>query len=166
MPFIGSRACAGTLDETILTAPVLDAIRAFGLDPAGLADARLSAETVAYLEFHIEQGPVLESLGLPLGIVDAIAGQSRLILTFRGHANHAGTTPMSLRQDALAAAAEWIRHVETLAKGEPGLVATVGSIAVEPNASNVIPGLARVSLDVRHACDEKRRSRCAEMWRR
>ncbi len=163
IPFIGSRALAGTLDATILTAPVLEAIRNFGLDPAGLPDARLSQETIAYLEFHIEQGPVLESLGIPLGIVDAIAGQSRLTLTFRGHANHAGTTPMFLRKDALAAASEWIYHVEQLAISEPGLVATVGSIAVEPNATNVIAGLARVSLDVRHSCDETRCSIVAKM---
>jgi allantoate deiminase len=163
IPFIGSRALAGTLDKTILTAPVLDAIRNFGLDPASLPDARLSPETFAYLEFHIEQGPLLESLRLPLGIVDAIAGQSRLTLTFRGHANHAGTTPMSLRKDALAAASEWIYDVEQLAIREPGLVATVGSIAAEPNATNVIAGLARVSLDVRHSCDETRHSSVVEM---
>jgi allantoate deiminase len=163
IPFIGSRAIAGTLDEIILTSPVIDAIRAFGLDPAGLPDARLSPETIAYFEFHIEQGPVLENLGLPLGIVDTIAGQSRLTLTFRGRANHAGTTPMSLRRDALAAASEWICHVETLAVRQPGLVATVGSISVEPNATNVIPALARVSLDVRHSCDETRHSSVAEM---
>jgi len=163
IPFIGSRAIAGTLDDAILTAPVLEAIRAFGLDPAGLPAARLSPETTAYLEFHIEQGPVLESLGLPLGIVDGIVGQSRLTLTFRGRANHAGTTPMSLRQDALAAAAEWICHVEKLALDQPGLVAAVGSIAVEPNATNVIPELVRVSLDVRHSCDETRRSSVADL---
>jgi allantoate deiminase len=162
-PFIGSRALAGTLDDTILTSPVLEAIRAFGLDPSALPAARLSSETAAYLEFHIEQGPVLESLGLPLGIVDGIAGQSRLNLMFRGRANHAGTTPMSLRRDALAAAAEWICHVEKLAAGEPGLVATVGSIAIEPNAANVIPELTRISLDVRHSCDETRNSSVAEL---
>ena len=163
IPFIGSRAVAGTLDDTILTQPVLDAIRAFGLDPAGLPAARLSPETAAYLEFHIEQGPVLESLGLPLGIVDGIAGQSRLTLTFRGRANHAGTTPMSLRNDALVAAADWICQVERFAANQPGLVATVGSIAVEPNATNVIPEIARVSLDVRHSSDETRRSGAAEL---
>lgn len=163
IPFIGSRAVAGTLDEKILTAPVMDAIRAFGLDPAGLPSARLSSETIAYIEFHIEQGPVLESFGLPLGVVDAIVGQSRSTLTFRGKANHAGTTPMSLRRDALAAASEWICHVEKSAAGEPGLVATVGSVFVEPNAANVIPELVRVSLDVRHSCDETRRSTVAEM---
>lgn len=163
IPFIGSRALAGTLDETILIEPVLEAIRAFDLDPALLPAARLSPETAAYLEFHIEQGPVLESLGLPLGIVDAIAGQSRLHLTFRGKANHAGTTPMSLRKDALTAASEWICSVEKIAATEPALVATNGSIAIEPNAANVIPGLARVSLDVRHSCDTARRSAAARM---
>jgi len=163
IPFIGSRAVAGTLDGSILTPSVLDAIRAFGSDPALLPAARLSPETTACIEFHIEQGPVLESLGFPLGIVDAIAGQSRLNLTFRGRANHAGTTPMPLRRDALAAASEWIGLVEKLTCGEPGLVATVGSIAAEPNATNVIPGLTRVSLDVRHSCDNTRRSCVAEM---
>ncbi len=128
-----------------------------------MPDARLSPETVAYLEIHIEQGPVLESLGIPLGIVDAIVGQSRLTLTLRGRANHAGTTPMSLRRDALAAAAEWICQVEKLAVREPGLVATVGSIAAEPNATNVIAELTRVSLDVRHSCDATRHSAVEEM---
>jgi allantoate deiminase len=163
IPFIGSRAVAGTLDERMLTAPMLDAIRSFGLDPAGLPAARLSPATIACLEFHIEQGPVLESLGHPLGIVDAIAGQSRLNLTFRGRANHAGTTPMNLRGDALAAAAEWIVLVEKLALADPGLVATVGSITVEPNATNAIAGITRVSLDARHSSDATRHSRVAEM---
>ena len=163
IPFIGSRAVAGTLDDTILTPAVLEAICAFGLDPSCLPAARLSRETTAYLEFHIEQGPVLESLGLPLGVVDAIAGQSRLNLTFLGSANHAGTTPMSLRRDALVAASEWICRVEKFALGKPGLVATVGSSAVEPNATNVIPEVVRVSLDVRHSCDETRHSSVAEL---
>jgi allantoate deiminase len=158
VPFIGSRALAGTLDESLLTPAVVEAIGAFGLDPTNLAAARLAAETSAYIEFHIEQGPVLESIHLPLGIVDAIAGQSRFTLTFHGKANHAGTTPMSLRKDALAAAAEWICEVERLGASEPGLVATVGSIAVEPNATNVIAASARVSLDVRHANDAVRRA--------
>jgi allantoate deiminase len=154
VPFIGSRAVAGTLGP--VSAPILDAIRAFGLDPADLPAARLSPETSQYLEFHIEQGPVLESLDLPLGIVDTIVGQSRLNLTFLGRANHAGTTPMPLRKDALTAAAEWICHVENSALTQPGLVATTGSITVEPNATNVIPELVQVSLDVRHSCDRTR----------
>lgn len=150
VPFIGSRALVGTLDE--------ESAREYGLDASQLASARFAAGTIGYLEFHIEQGPVLENLNLPLGIVDGIGGQSRLNLTFTGRANHAGTTPMHLRFDALAAAAEWIGCVERVAAAQPGLVATTGSVGVEPNATNVIAGTARVSLDVRHACDKMRRA--------
>src|SRR6185369_3014432 len=114
------------------------------------------ADIQSYLEFHIEQGPVLESLGLPLGVVEAIAGQSRLEVRFKGSANHAGTTPMHLRRDALAAAAEWVTAVEREAVNSAGLVATVGKIEVLPGATNVIAGEARASLDVRHAWDEIR----------
>lgn len=156
-PFIGSRAVAGTLDDAILERGVADAIRAYGLDPADLPAARLSSRSLAYFEIHIEQGPVLESLDLPLGIVDAIAGQSRWTVTFTGHANHAGTTPMHLRRDALAAATEWISFVESYAKRAEGLVATVGSVRVHPGAGNVVPGLAELSLDVRHEFNEVRK---------
>ncbi len=156
IPFIGSRAVAGTLTEDLLDSGLGAAIRAFGLHPEDLPAARLSPEAVAYLEFHIEQGPVLESLGLPLAVVDAIAGQSRLVFTFTGLANHAGTTPMHLRHDALAAAAEWIAAVEAHACGVPGLLATTGQIQAEPNATNVIPGRVTVSLDVRHAANNVR----------
>jgi allantoate deiminase len=156
IPFIGSRAVVGSLDESTLERGMKEAIHAFGLNPAELPKARLSPDTAGYLEFHIEQGPVLEALDLPLGIVDAIVGQSRWNLTFKGQANHAGTTPMTLRRDALAAAAWWISRVESLAASHPGLTATVGWITVEPNATNVIAGSVRTSLDVRHACDETR----------
>jgi allantoate deiminase len=108
------------------------------------------------LEFHIEQGPVLEALGYPLGIVEAIVGQSRLEVAFRGQAGHAGTTPMHLRRDALAGAAEWMTLVEREAREEPGLVATVGMIKALPGAANVIPGEVQMSLDVRHPYDEVR----------
>jgi allantoate deiminase len=158
VPFIGSRAVAGTLTEEVLGLGVADAIREFGLDPEELPSARLSPDAVAYLELHIEQGPVLESLGLPVGVVEAIAGQSRWNLTFTGHANHAGTTPMNLRRDALTVAAAWICEVEAYARGIEGLVATVGSIRVNPGAANVVPGVAEVSLDVRHASDATRRA--------
>ena len=160
-PFIGSRALAGTLNDP--DPSILDAIRAFGLDPAQLPAAKLSPDTIGYLEFHIEQGPVLESLDLPLGIVDTIAGQSRYNVTFHGKANHAGTTPMNLRHDALTAAARWILEVEKTANKTPGLVATVGALTVEPNATNVIPETVRASLDVRHACDQTRRSAVAHL---
>jgi allantoate deiminase len=165
VPFIGSRALAGTLTQDILDLGVGDAIRAFGLHPDDVAAARLSPEAVAYLEFHIEQGPVLESQALPLGIVDGIAGQSRLVFTFTGSANHAGTTPMELRHDALCAAAEWILRVEDHARVVAGLVATSGRIRVEPNASNVIPGMVEASLDVRHVSDEIRHSAVEELIR-
>jgi len=128
----------------------------FGLDPAYVPAAQIREDVRGYLEFHIEQGPVLESLGLPLGVVDAIAGQSRGEVRFWGAANHAGTTPMHLRRDALAAAAEWIGTVEDTARMTPDLVATVGQIHVEPGAGNVIAGSVAASLDVRHAVDEVR----------
>jgi allantoate deiminase len=151
-PFIGSRALTGTLDAELLemASPL---IREFGLDPAHVEDARFAPCSFGYIEFHIEQGPVLESLGLPLGVVENIVGQSRLQVTFTGKANHAGTTPMNLRHDALAAAAEWIGEVERC-----GTVATVGSLAVAPNAGNVVPGEVTASLDVRDAGDTKRQS--------
>jgi len=88
----------------------------FGLDPAALPEARLTAGCLGYLEFHIEQGPVLDRMNLLLGIVDGIVGQSRLVFEFIGEANHAGTTPMAMRRDALAAAGEWIGCVENLAR--------------------------------------------------
>src|SRR5205085_2930358 len=112
---------------------------------------------IGYLEFHIEQGPVLESLNRPVAVVDSIVGQSRFTVAFQGIANHAGTTPMHLRKDAVASAAEWIAAVEGLAKATSGLVATVGRLEVSPGASNVIAGSVRASLDVRHASDNVRK---------
>jgi allantoate deiminase len=162
VPFIGSRALVGTVDEGLLAlrdsqgASVAEAICSFGLDPARLPEAKLAQNTLGYLEFHIEQGPVLESLDCPLGVVEAIVGQSRLNACFTGKAGHAGTTSMKLRHDALLGAAKWIVLVETVAKSIPGLVATVGRLEIEPNAGNVIAGKARASLDVRHALDEVR----------
>jgi allantoate deiminase len=153
VPFIGSRALVGS---PVMDEGVLAAIREFGLDPARIPEAVLDPEVKAYLEFHIEQGPVLESLDLPLGVVEAIAGLSRWEIRFEGKANHAGTTPMNLRRDALACAAEWIGLVEHVARTTSGLVATVGTIEAQPGASNVIPGVAIASLDVRHASDEVR----------
>jgi allantoate deiminase len=169
VPFIGSRALVGAIDPELLERRdangdrVIDAIRAFGLDPSRIDDARAPNDALGYLEFHIEQGPVLESLGYPLGVVEAIAGQSRLDLIFTGQANHAGTTPMHLRHDALAGAAEWIAVVEREARAVAGLVATIGKMQVEPGATNVIPGTARVSLDVRHSVDMARRKAVDEL---
>ncbi len=163
LPFLGSRALAGTLGPPQLARRDANGVRMASAladyaaaHPAAL-DPALHPQARGYLEFHIEQGPVLEAAGLPLGIVTAIAGQSRAVFTFRGHAGHAGTTPMSLRRDALAAAAEWLVAVEAQAAATPGLVATTGRIVVEPAAANVVPGLAACSLDVRHAGDDVRR---------
>ncbi len=109
------------------------------------------SQLLGYVEAHIEQGPVLESRVEALGVVTAIAAQSRYTVTFTGLAGHAGTTPMTLRQDALAGAAEFITLVETVGHETGGLVATVGQIKVQPNVSNVIAQSAALSLDVRHA---------------
>ena len=161
-PFIGSRALVGRLDDGLLGAldaqgaSVRKAIEAYGLDPRKIPEAALQGDALGYLEFHIEQGPVLEQLNLPLAAVEGIAGQSRLEFTFLGHANHAGTTPMHLRCDAIAGAAEWIGVVERLAGETSGLVATVGRIDAKPGATNVIAGEARLTLDVRHISDEIR----------
>ena len=175
-PFIGSRALVGRLDDDLLDCcdaqgvSVRRAIEDFGLQLAEIPRARLGADVLGYLEFHIEQGPVLEDLGLALGAVDTIAGQSRLEFTFAGRANHAGTTPMHLRHDALAGAAEWIVAVENAAEvavgTSKGLVATVGFLDVKPGAVNCIAGQVRASLDVRHASNEIRKSTVMDLVQR
>ncbi len=169
-PFLSSRAAVGELDPALLERTdadgisVAQAIAAFGLDAGKIrTDCALPPRTRAAVEVHIEQGPVLENEDLPLGIVDAIIGQSRLELTFTGEANHAGTTPMPPRRDALAAAAQWIGEVERFALGYRQLVATVGRIEAFPNAANVIPGEVRVTLDVRHPADESRHATVARL---
>ncbi len=162
VPFIGSRAVAGRFDPALLALKDAEgvtleaAIRAFGLDSAQILDAVLDESALGFIEIHIEQGPVLEAERLSVAAVTSIVGQTRLVAEFIGHANHAGTTPMHLRHDALAGAAEWISAVEALAKRTEGLVATVGKVEVDPNAGNVIPGAARVSFEVRHASDTTR----------
>lgn len=164
VPFLGSLAAVGRFDPALLDlrdsngCTVREAIRAFGLDPTQIPDACVDSRAFAYLEFHIEQGPVLDTAGESIAAVKAIAGQSRLEVVFRGRANHAGTTPMHLRRDALSGAAEWITRVEQLARSVDGLVATVGTLHVLPGADNVIPGEVRASLDVRHQHDETRLS--------
>ena len=160
VPFVGSRAFAGTAGEDLLDRrdaggrALRDAIADFGLDPREVAGARAPRNALGYLECHIEQGPELDRLDLPLAIVDAIAGQTRASVTFEGQAGHAGTTPMAGRRDALAGGAEWITRVERDAAA--GVVATVGRVRVTPGASNVIPNRCELSLDVRHAGDAVR----------
>ena len=164
VPFIGSRAVAGRFDKALLARKDSEgitmeaAIRGFGLDPNRVGEAALDGSALGFVEIHIEQGPVLEAEGLSVAVVTGIVGQTRLTVEFIGHANHAGATPMRLRHDALAAAAEWITQVESLALSTDGLVATVGKVAVEPNAANVVPGSVVVSLDLRHAHDPSRAS--------
>jgi allantoate deiminase len=168
-PFLGSLAVIGAIDDAWLAVrdahgvSVGEAIRNFGLDPARMPEAVLSRDAFAYIELHIEQGPVLESEGKPLGVVSAIAGQSRLELRFLGQANHAGTTPMLRRHDAMAAAAGWIVAVEQYARAQSGLVATVGRVETRPGAGNVIAGEVVATLDVRHAEDAMRERAAAEL---
>jgi allantoate deiminase len=161
--YLGSGVVAGTLEDKALDRrdadgiAMADAIAAFGGDVASLGAARRSPDDLlGYVEVHIEQGPVLEAEDLPVGVVTGIAGQTRAEVVFEGVAGHAGTVPMALRHDALAAAAEWIAAVEACGRAGEGLVATVGQIAVEPGAGNVIPARATLSLDVRHLDDATR----------
>lgn len=165
--YLGSRAVAGRLDQAELQriddvgVTMADAIRAFGGDPSRISDDRWQGDRpLGYVEVHIEQGPVLESLGLPAGVVSAIAGQSRYEITFRGDAGHAGTVPMGQRRDALVAASLFVPAIDRV---EPGLVATVGKLSVRPGAANVIPGEVVLSLDVRSASDEQRVACCASL---
>ncbi len=163
--YLGSHAVAGNFERTLLTRrdaddiSLAEAMTAFGLDPARAGDAaRRARDILAYLELHIEQGPVLESQGLPVGVVTSIAGATRLHVTLTGEAGHAGTVPMSLRHDALTAAAECVLAVERVCAESPDLVGTVGQISAEPGASNVIPGSVRFTVDLRAAEDSRRAS--------
>jgi allantoate deiminase len=169
-PFLGSLAACGRFDRRLLERTdagglaMADAFRAFGLDPSRIGEAAYPpGAMLGYFEVHIEQGPVLESLGAPVGVVEAIAGQSRLRVEIRGRSGHAGTSPMEGRHDALAAAAEVVLEVERIGRSTAGLRATVGTIAVEPGASNVVPGTARLSVDVRHARDDVRTAAVGEL---
>ena len=121
-----------------------EALAAAGCDPHAVAScARRPRTRSAYLELHIEQGPVLEAEGLPLGVVTAINGATRWRVAVRGEAGHAGTVPMALRRDALAAAAEMVLAVEREGRAMEDLVATVGQIEALPGAVNVVPGEVR-----------------------
>jgi allantoate deiminase len=161
---LGSRAVAGTFDESVLNARDADgvtmreALRTFGLDPDHVgAAARVRRELLAYLELHIEQGPVLEQEDLPVGVVSAIAGATRLAAKLSGMAGHAGTVPMAARRDALAGAAECIVAIEQFcATDAGGLVGTVGYIQAMPGATNVIPGQVSFSIDIRAPTDAHR----------
>jgi allantoate deiminase len=155
--YLGSRAVAGALGpETLAVADadgvtVREALAAFGAAPESAS--RRGERLLGYVELHIEQGPVLERRGAAVGVVTAIAGATRAEVRLSGRAGHAGTVPMDLRRDAACALAELVLAVEAAGRAQPGLVATVGRLAVQPGAPNVIPGGAVASLDVRHADD-------------
>lgn len=155
--YLGSSAYTGALDPANLATvdsdgvPLADAIRAFGGDPDAIrAEHPPSRDLLGYVEVHIEQGPTLEAMDLPVGVVSAIAGRNQIHAAFAGEAGHAGTVAMDRRRDALAAAAELVLAAEEIARGTDQLVATVGRIAAEPGAANVIPGRARLTIDLRH----------------
>jgi len=171
---LGSRAVAGTFDESVLGVKdsagisLRAALSQFGLDPDHIgAAARTRGELLAYLELHIEQGPVLEGLNLPVGVVTAIAGATRLAASLTGMAGHAGTVPMPLRRDALAGAAECIVAIEEFCRtGQGGLVGTVGYIHATPGATNVIPGQVSFTIDMRAPSDAHRKLAVADIVRR
>lgn len=166
----GSRALAGTFDTASLASvdekgvSRRDALLAFGCDPSrAQEEVRDPSRTLGYIELHIEQGPVLEANKLALGLVTAINGGSRGEIVIEGAAGHAGTLPMNMRKDALAAAAEMVLAIEQIGKKGAELVATVGRIEVPNGAVNVVPGRTRMSIDVRSPCDEDRKRALAEI---
>ena len=167
---LGSRAVAGIFDPAVLDnadaggTTMREALAAAGCDPARIGDAaRRPAEVLAYAELHIEQGPVLEAAGLAVGVVTAINGGNRVAVEVTGMAGHAGTVPMGLRRDALAAAAECVLAVERIARSMPDVVGTVGRIEALPGAINVVPGKVRFTLDARAPDDALRGRALAAM---
>jgi hydantoinase/carbamoylase family amidase len=170
---IGSRAMIGALSREELDlmtdrngVSIAEAMRCAGLDPDRIAEARFDPATVAaFVELHIEQGAVLEQRGIPVGVVERIAAPHQLRITFTGKARHAGSTPMGLRHDALAGAAEIVLAVERLAResSSGSTVATVGVLTVAPGAVNVIPGEVSMDVDVRDVVLEPREELIAEL---
>ena len=160
--YLGSRACVGKLDDELLAVRDANGVSlGEALAHEGWHDGAKEffydeSSSRGYVEVHIEQGRVLEEAGEAVCGVSAICGQSRLLITLIGQADHAGTTPMDLRRDALTGAAECLLATESLARSEAGLVATVGKLEVRPGASNAIPGEVRFTLDFRHPDDVSR----------
>lgn len=170
-PYIGSEALAGIFDERALKLvdedgiTLANALRAFGGDPEHIAAAcRRQDDLLGYCEVHIEQGPILEASNLPVGVVSAITGQSRVQIIFTGQAGHAGTVPMAARHDALCATASFVLEAESRARAVSQMVATVGKLIVQPGASNVIPGSVTLSLDLRHPDDHIREHVCQQLY--
>jgi N-carbamoyl-L-amino-acid hydrolase len=152
---LGSLAMAGRLDPGVLEhpawdgRPVADHLRRAGLDPQAVGRAaRPPGCLAAYLELHVEQGGALDAAGIPIGVVEGIVGIRRQAVTFAGRANHAGTTPMADRRDALVMAAPFVLGVRDVAVAA-GVVGTVGTLRLEPGAANVIPGRVELGVEVR-----------------
>ncbi|MCT9117180.1 allantoate amidohydrolase [Cupriavidus gilardii] len=167
---LGSRAIAGTFDQNVLDnvddsgKTMRDVMRAAGFDPAGLPAAAHSPDKVlAFVEVHIEQGPVLLNENLPVGVVTAISGATRFIVELDGLAGHAGTVPMDMRRDAAMAGAEIGLFIERRCSGSPGLVGTVGQFNVPNGAANVVPGRAVFSIDIRAGEDAVRQAAVADV---
>ena len=145
---------------------LLQAMQAAGFGGEGFEPCRRE-DIACFIELHIEQGMVLERLRQQIGVVEAIAGQRRYQVTLKGMSNHAGTTPMHMRADALAGAAAMLHEMECMAKGEGDpLVATSGRLEVKPNMGNVVPGEAVFTLDIRHAEEEKLEAFCGQLLSR
>jgi allantoate deiminase len=167
---LSSRALTGAVQPAELDVrdadgiSVADALPLVGGDAARLKAAeRKASDIIAYIELHIEQGPVLEARNAALGVVTSISGATRMRFTVTGEAGHAGTVPMALRRDALTATAAMVLAVENLGRGTSELVATVGQISATPGAVNVIPGAAQFSLDLRHPVDVTRHASVAQL---
>ena len=160
-----SSACAGMFEDAALATAdargvtLGDALASYGKNPKDISRAAYSSQEAAgYVEVHIEQGPVLEAKGQPLGVVTGIVGQVRLRVTVTGQAGHAGTVPMNLRHDAFVGAAEMALALEAIAREHPedGMVGTVGRIEAVPGAVNIIPGRVLFTVDLRSLTDALR----------
>lgn len=166
----GSRAVAGKIERRVLDevadeqgVTLAEAMRQVGLDPDRLHEAQ-RYDLAAFLELHIEQGPVLESQGIPIGVVESIVGTQPVRVTVHGRADHAGTMPMHLRQDALVAAAMMIARFPELARRTPPGVITVGRISAFPGSTNVVPERVEFTIDLRHPCEETKQQMLHTAW--
>jgi allantoate deiminase len=175
-PCIGSKAVAGTIDESHLTrlrdaagATAADAMVSVGLDPERVTNVRWGRDdAAAFLELHIEQGRLLEANKAAIGLVDVVSGSTRMRVTVTGEAGHSGASPMRNRADAMAAAAQMILAVESLAKDpfHRGLRGTVGWIDVHPNSATTIPGRVSMMVDVRDVDSDRQREATGEILRK
>jgi hydantoinase/carbamoylase family amidase len=172
LPYTGSRAAAGLIEEAELSGTGPDGrtlesvLEGAGCRPGSLREATWEHGTAAVVELHVEQGPVLDTARVPVGVVTAITGQQRGTIEVTGRANHAGTTPMAMRHDALVAAAELVLTVHGLAGPNGCDVATVGRLQVEPGAANVIPGRVAMSFDARSPVEGRMEAAVDELRRR